>query len=219
MKLIAIDTTTEACSAALLVNDIVKEQYELAPRQHAELILPMIDSLLSDASLTLGQLDAIAYTCGPGAFTGIRIGAGVAQGLAFSSDLPVVQVSTLATLAQGNRGKAQFIATAIDARMNEIYFAVYRDTGIVELTGAEIVDRAENIRLTEAGSYFGAGSGWARYHEPLSAVFGQNLTGFDGNQYPHAKNTAKIASVYYKQGRICDAADVAPIYIRNKVTG
>ena len=199
MKLIAIDTTTEACSAALLVNDIVKEQYELAPRQHAELILLMIDKLLSDAGLNLGQLDA--------------------QGLAFSSDLPVVQVSTLATLAQGNRGKAQFIATAIDARMNEIYFAIYRDAEIVELTGAEIVDCAENIRLTEAGSYFGAGTGWARYHQPLSAIFGQNLTGFDGNQYPHAKNAAKIASVYYKHGRICDAADVAPVYIRNKVTG
>ena len=106
MKLLAIDTSTEACSAALVVNGELSFRYEFAPRRHAELILPMIDDLLADAELSLTQLDGLGFGRGPGAFTGVRIATGVIQGLALSADLPVVPISSLAALAQGAKDKA-----------------------------------------------------------------------------------------------------------------
>ena len=219
MKLIALDTSTEACSAALFYNNDMLSRFELAPRRHGELILPMIDSLLAEAQLSLTQLDAIAFACGPGAFTGLRIAAGVTQGLAYSSDLPVIPVSTLATLAQGSRQKAECIAAAIDARMNEVYFGLYRGNGIVEATGPEIVDRPENIKLQISGSCFGVGTGWSVYSTILKETIGPKLSGFDANQYPAAENAAKIAVSYYIEGRIITAAEVSPVYLRNRVTG
>lgn len=102
MKILAIDTATEACSAALHVDGVVTTKYEIAPRKHAELILTMVDELLSGSNLSLIQLDALAFGRGPGAFTGVRIATGVIQGLAMSADCPVVPVSTLAALAQGD---------------------------------------------------------------------------------------------------------------------
>jgi len=100
MKLLAVETSTEACSAALYIDGIVNERFELTPKEHTRLILPMIDSLMSDAGLKPQQLDALAFGCGPGSFTGVRIATGVIQGIAFGADLPVVPVSTLAAIAQ-----------------------------------------------------------------------------------------------------------------------
>src|SRR5690554_2590516 len=100
MKILAIETATEACSAALLIDDAILERYELAPQRHNRLILPMIESLLAEAGIKISQVDAVAFGRGPGSFTGVRIAAGVAQGIAFGADLPVVPVSTLAALAQ-----------------------------------------------------------------------------------------------------------------------
>ena len=100
MKLLAVETSTEACSAALYIDGIVNERFELAPKEHTKLILPMIDSLMSDAGLKPQQLDALAFSCGPGSFTGVRIATGVIQGIALGADLPVVPVSTLAAIAQ-----------------------------------------------------------------------------------------------------------------------
>ena len=99
MKILAIETATEACSAALLSDDDIVERYEVAPRKHNELILPMCEAVLAECSVSLKQLDAIAFGCGPGAFTGVRIAAGVTQGIAYAHDLPVALVSTLANLA------------------------------------------------------------------------------------------------------------------------
>ena len=110
MKLLAVETSTEACSAALYIDGIVNERFELAPKEHTKLILPMIDSLMSDAGLKPQQLDALAFSCGPGSFTGVRIATGVIQGIALGADLPVVPVSTLAAIAQDffdNNSKAQ----------------------------------------------------------------------------------------------------------------
>ena len=131
MKLLALDTATEACSAAVWVDGGVAERYLLAPRRHAALIMPMIEDVLAEAGLGVGHLDAIAFGRGPGAFTGIRIAVGITQGIAFAADVPVVPISTLAALALGAAREFEqtHIATALDARMGEIYWGVYRVDG------------------------------------------------------------------------------------------
>ncbi|MGB5065729.1 MAG: tRNA (adenosine(37)-N6)-threonylcarbamoyltransferase complex dimerization subunit type 1 TsaB, partial [Candidatus Competibacter sp.] len=142
MKLLALDTATDACSAAVWVDGVVHERYELAPRRHAALILPMIEAVLAEAGLRPAQLDAVAFGRGPGAFTGVRIAVGIAQGIAFAADLPVVPVSTLAALALGvgrETGHAR-LAVALDARMSEVYWGTYVVTADdAELLGEERV--------------------------------------------------------------------------------
>ena len=124
MKILALDTSTEACSAALLIDTEIHQRYEVAPREHGALILPMIETLLSEAGCAPTQLDALAFGRGPGAFVGVRIATGVAQGIAFAADLPVIPVSSLAAMAQSvEHGN---VYSAIDARMNEVYWGAYR---------------------------------------------------------------------------------------------
>ena len=149
MKLLAIDTATEACSAALYIDGNILEKYEVAPRQHAELILPMIDALLAEAELELASLDGLAFGRGPGAFTGVRIATGIVQGLAFASDLPVVPVSTLAAMAQGAANQSNTILSAIDARMGEIYWAIFTvgDDGLVKPQSDEQVTKPEVLNI------------------------------------------------------------------------
>ena len=222
LKLIAFDTSTEACSAALYVNGEILSRYELAPRRHAELILPMIDSLLSEAQLSLKQLDAIGFGQGPGAFTGVRIATGVAQGLAFSANLPVIPVSSLAALAHGVKNNADHIIAAIDARMGEIYYGVYQinDHGIVEILGEEHVCSPDQITIPDTITVcYGAGSGWSRYEKILSRYSGKKLAGFDGDRYPNAVDVAMLAASAFKLGMSVTADQVLPVYLRNKVTG
>src|SRR5215831_4430849 len=126
-RLLAIETATESCSAALLIGDAVIERCEIAPRRHAELILPMIESLLGEAGVTRRQIDGIAVGRGPGAFTGVRLAISVAQGLALGLDIPVVPVSSLAALAQDAPAKQSgSILAVIDARMGEVYSGTFQ---------------------------------------------------------------------------------------------
>src|ERR1700752_3189626 len=126
MKLLAIDTATEQCSAAVRVEGRCVARCVPTPRGHTELILPMVEEVLAEAGLTLKQLDAIAFGRGPGAFTGVRIAIGVAQGLAYASDLPLVPISNLAAVAQQNASGDGDILVCMDARMNEVYWGVFR---------------------------------------------------------------------------------------------
>lgn len=218
MKILALDTSTEACSAALYVDGETISRYELAPRRHAELILPMIDSLLTEADIRLQGLDTIAFGRGPGAFTGIRIATGIAQGLAFSASLPVTPVSTLAAIAYSVKDNAEYIATAIDARMNEIYFGIYKGNDTVELVGDEFVIPPDNITLSITGKYFGAGSGWSSYKDSLCATFNEQLSGYDSERYPHATDIASIAVHAYANGMVENPHEISPVYLRNRVT-
>src|SRR5687767_3120441 len=159
MKLLALDTSTEACSVALAIGDDVVERFELEQR-HGERLLGMVDELLTQGGIALTQLDAIAFGRGPGSFTSLRIGAGVVQGLAFGADLPVVPVSSLAALAQGSG--APKVLAAFDARMRQVYYGAFvrAGDGLVTPAGPEVVIDPAKLPLPEGTSWTGTGSGW-----------------------------------------------------------
>ncbi len=221
MKLLAIETATEACSAALLIGGELRMRYEFAPRRHTELILPMCDSLLREAGIQASQLDAIAFGRGPGSFTGVRIAAGVAQGIAFAWDLPVVPVSTLAILAQEAilQISAPLILSAIDARMQEVYWGIYRrgTNGLVTSVIDESVIQPQAVFPPVEGRYYGVGSGWKTYREALSQNNSVNLTGYDGDLLPKARFVIPLAEFAYTMGHVVAAEDALPVYLRNEV--
>ena len=166
MKLLAFETATEACSVALYLDGEVRERFEVAPRRHAELALPMAQALLDEAGIARAQLDAIAVGRGPGAFTGVRLAIALAQGIALALDRPVVPVSTLAVLAAGAPadGPARILA-AIDARMGEVYAGAFGRQGAALVTlDLERVLAPEAVTLPEsgpAGPWQGVGTGFA----------------------------------------------------------
>ena len=221
MKLLAIDTATEACSAALHVNGEVHFQYEIAPQKHADLILPMVEKLLADASITLNQLDAIAFGRGPGSFTGVRIATSVTQGLAYGADVPVVPVSTLAAMAQGvfvekNETK---VLTAIDARISEVYWGAYRldENNLMQLQGEECVVAPDNVPVPQGGDWVGAGTGWESYQEQLQTRLGTCVKQFDGQCFPHARDIISLALPQLESGHTVPAEQAIPVYLRDKV--
>lgn len=167
MKLLAVDAATEACSVALLTGDSIYERHVVSPRGHAQRLLNMVDEVTTEAGMTLKSLDAIAFDRGPGSFTGVRVGTSVTQGLAFGADLPVIPVSSLATIAQGvwrETGHTQ-VLSVIDARMGEVYWGYYiAKEGVMELQGTEHVTKAEAITPAD-GEWYGAGTGWHAYRQ------------------------------------------------------
>lgn len=221
MKIIAIETSTEACSAALLLDDAVSAAYQLAPRGHTELILPMIDDLLARAGLERSQLEAVAFGRGPGAFTGVRIATGVAQGIAFALNIPVTPVSTLAALAHRvwRETGHQKIAVAIDARMGEVYWGCYHveGSGKVILHGEEQVCAPQAVPALVGDGWTGAGSGWESYGETLHARLGHHLREVIEGQYPHAHDIALLGEAMLNQGLAVDSTSAMPVYLRDQV--
>ncbi|MCG7981750.1 MAG: tRNA (adenosine(37)-N6)-threonylcarbamoyltransferase complex dimerization subunit type 1 TsaB [Candidatus Thiodiazotropha lotti] len=221
MKLLAIETATEACSAALLIDDQIELRYEIKPRGHSELILGMMDGLLADAGLSANQLDAMAFGRGPGSFTGVRIATGVIQGAAFAADLPVVPVSTLAALAQRayrEKGEPNLL-TAFDARMGELYWAGYRvdSNEIVRLVMDEQVSNAQQVRLPLDEEWYGVGSGWGVYGPQLGERLGESLLGYKADLYCSARDVATLAGVDFEAGLAVSAERALPVYLRNDV--
>ncbi len=221
LRLLAIETATEYCSVALYQDGEVIERYEHAPRRHASLVLPWVEALLSEADVALSQLDAIAFGRGPGSFTGLRIAAGVTQGLAFGAGVPVVPVSTLAALARGAceaTGKTHILA-ALDARMKEVYWGAYHleANGNAVLSGEERVCLPEAVPAPEGEGWFGAGSGWGSYAEPLSIRCALNREECLPDQQPHAADVARLAAIQYRHGRAIPPDQAAPIYLRDNV--
>ena len=174
MKILAIDTSGDACSAALLIDSELTQRLEREPRRHGELVLGMMEGLLARAGIGLTQLDAMAFGRGPGSFTGVRIATSVVQGAAFGADLPVVPVSTLAALAQGHyrsSGSSRVLA-ALDARMGELYWGPYRlsDGNLMRPVSAEEVAAPEMVSIPEDGDWSGTGSGWDAYGDAINGV-------------------------------------------------
>ncbi len=220
MKLLAIDTATEACSAALSIDGKIRERYEVVANQHSKLILPMVDSLLAEAGLQPQDLNALAFGRGPGSFTGIRIATGVVQGIAFALDLPVVPVSNLAALAQDffNIHPENIAYVAADARMAEIYWGVYQrnSQGFAELLGKESVIPAGSIEFPELTGV-GIGTGWLTYSDSLLARLGHRISRFEDDNLPRASAIAKLGLESYKNGLAVSAEFALPVYLRDKV--
>jgi tRNA threonylcarbamoyladenosine biosynthesis protein TsaB len=222
MKLLALDTSTDACSCALYINGEIQERFTIVPRQHSALILPMIDELLAIAALKVQQLDALAFGCGPGSFMGLRIASGIAQGIAFAAQLPVIPVSSLATLAQAaflEQGVEKILA-CLDARMNEVYYGLYRldkEKGIVYVEGDECVGAPQQISLPADGGWYGVGSGWISYAEQLLTHCGQVIHAYQGEKYPQARAMLPLALHAWQEGKTVTAAEALPVYLRNKV--
>jgi tRNA threonylcarbamoyladenosine biosynthesis protein TsaB len=221
MKLLAFDTTTEACSCALYLEGEITVRREIAPRKHAALILPMADELLTEAGLKPTQLEGIAFGRGPGSFTGLRIASGVAQGIAFAADIPVAPISSLATLAQVAYIEygAENVLAAIDARKSEIYWGRYviDKKGIMRCDGEEHVCAPQEVSLPDVGHWYGVGSGWATYAEVLSTQLGEKLEYYQGEKYPQASAMIPLALAAFIEGKIVSAEDALPVYLRNKV--
>jgi tRNA threonylcarbamoyladenosine biosynthesis protein TsaB len=220
MKLIAIETATEACSVALWIDGEVHERFELAPRRHAELVLPWADALLAEAGIAKSQLDAIAVGRGPGAFTGVRLAIALAQGVALALDRPAVAVSTLAALAmrvdprEGDR-----ILAAIDARMGEVYLGAFARNaeGLVTPIESEQLVRLDAIAPRTGGDWIGVGTGFDADNGALVRVLGESLAHVDATALPHAADVARLAARAFANGEAVAPERIEPAYLRDKV--
>ncbi len=218
VKLLGIETATEACSAAVLVDEEVVERFEIVPRKHNELILPMCEAVLADAGVSLKQLDGVAFGCGPGAFTGLRIAASVTQGIALAHDLPVASISTLANLAfQAPVNIEDLVMPVIDARMEEVYWGIYKKIPHdVEMISEERVQAPEQISIDEKIAC-GLGTGWGTYKEILNQEISIDSKNVLGQALPHAEVTVRLAKNKYLNQQMVDAMHALPVYLRNQV--
>lgn len=219
MKLLAFETATEACSVAVWDSGRVLERFELAPRRHAELALPWADAVLAEAGIARAQLDAIAVGRGPGAFTGVRLAIGLAQGIALALDRPVLPVSTLAALALRAPADADHILSAIDARMGEVYTAAFRreGEGVAPLSD-ERVWAPDAVELpTSAQRWDAVGTGLAALDAALQARLQPRLGRVDAAALPHAADVARLAALDFAAGKAIAAELIEPAYLRNNV--
>ncbi|MFO3920007.1 tRNA (adenosine(37)-N6)-threonylcarbamoyltransferase complex dimerization subunit type 1 TsaB [Enterobacter hormaechei] len=222
MRILAIDTATEACSVALWNDGTTFAHFEECPREHTQRILPLVKTILTEGNTSLTDLDALAYGRGPGSFTGVRIGIGIAQGLALGADLPMIGVSTLATMAQGawRMTGATRVLAAIDARMGEVYWAEYtRDENGVwhgEETEAVLKPEAVTGRLKQlSGEWATVGTGWPAWPEMAKDT---GLTLVHGNMLlPAAEDMLPIACQLLAAGKTVAVEHAEPVYLRNTV--
>ena len=220
MNILAIETATEACSVALIHGQDIIARSEIAPRRHTELVLPMADALLAEAGIGRHALDAIAVGRGPGAFTGVRLGVSLAQGMALALDLPVITISSLAALAlEAPEDDDAAILAVIDARMGEIYAACYRrdDNGGLIALDDERVCTPQSLWLPDAPTWQVVGTGWATYAAALSERFTGMLRSADGARYPQAAHIAELAIREFNAGRAQAPEHALPVYLRDKV--
>ena len=188
----------------------------VAGQRNSELLLPMVDALLAAHGVTPRSLDGIAFGSGPGAFTGVRIACGVAQGIAFGIDVPVVGIGTLLALAEA--AGAQRVVCCLDARMGEVYQAAYevRGDGRHEVHAPGLYKPGAMPQLP-GGQWTGCGSGFAAHRAALEARYAGSLERVVENLTPHAREIALLAAREFARGNGVDAADAAPLYVRNKV--
>ncbi|MFS1523377.1 tRNA (adenosine(37)-N6)-threonylcarbamoyltransferase complex dimerization subunit type 1 TsaB [Microbulbifer sp. 2304DJ12-6] len=223
MKILALDTTSGACSVACYSNGQIAARFVQAERGHTQRLLPMVDEVLVDAGIALSDLDAVAVSRGPGSFTGLRIAISCAQGLAFSADLPVVPVSSLSALALGARrthpewGDAP-IVSMLDARMGQVYWGVFTAQSPNDSLLPEAVKSPEQVVLslqeaTLSAPLYGAGPGW--HYDRLRAV---PVAGIDQNVPIRAEDILQLAMPLWQAGAAITAETLEPRYLRNQIT-
>jgi tRNA threonylcarbamoyladenosine biosynthesis protein TsaB len=221
MKLLALDTSTEFLSLALQLGEQAFKHYQHAGNASSELILPQIQALLDSAKIKLNDLDGIAFGAGPGAFTGVRVACGVAQGLGFGAGLPVVGVNTLLAVAQASG--ADKVIVCLDARMGEIYHAAFEKTNgeWLEISATKVIKPEASPMLASGTSlgkmWLGAGSGWAVYGDILRKIYAENLADVNAEITPTAEAILQLAKPTFISGLAKPASEAAPIYIRNRV--
>ncbi len=218
MPILALETATEACSVAIILDDgQIVSRYELAPRLQTQLLLPMVDELLAEAQLAAAQLTAIAYSCGPGSFTGVRVAAAAAQGLAFGWDLPVLAISSLQTLAQTAHRVCGYehVVSIFDARMNEVYIAAYRlEKGLMRAITAETLCPPNRLPAMPVQPWYVVGNGGI-YAEAIQQQI--SIAGLQVDLYPHAFDVAQLAQHAWQLG-LARAPELAlPVYLRDSV--
>lgn len=220
MKILALDTATEACSVALDIDGRILDRYEEIERGHAERLLPLIDAVLAEGGIALGALDAIAFGRGPGGFTGVRLAASVVQGLAFGAGLGVVPVSNLAAVAQRAADQcpqARRVLAINDARMREVYWAEFGAPGPVTARGAEHVSAAAAVVLpTEGVPWVAAGRGLAAWPELAERCRAAGATVLE-SLLPRAREILTLASPLVAAGQAQPPEQALPVYVRDRV--
>jgi len=230
MNILAIDTATEACSVALQHNGIRITRFEICPQQHSQRLLPMVDEVLKEANITLNDLDLLAFGRGPGSFTGVRIATGMIQGLALGTGLKVAGISTLEAMAVETAAKmndeSAIIAVASDARMDEVYFAVYSHTpdGVNRIIDEQVcppemaLEQLDSMDQEVSKKIVTAGTGWTAY-EKLSEWRANTCDeSHEDVSLPNAEYMLSLASKAQETGDVFDAVNVEPVYLRDKVT-
>lgn len=217
--LLALDTATSVCSVALAAGGATHELVREVGQRHTEHLLPMVDELLTAHARTLAECEAIAFGAGPGSFTGLRVACGVAQGLAFGIDRPVIPVSNLAALALDvfeRRPAVRRVLVAQDARMNEAYCAAYgfADGDLIELAPAQLAAPDQLVRLADLHAAQAiAGSALQSFADDLRAFGGERVA----DAAAGARSIAELALVALRAGAVVDAAAAAPLYVRDRV--
>lgn len=222
MKLLAIETSTDACSVGVWLDGEVIADHRLAAQQHAALVLPMIDALMAGAGIDVKQLDGIVYGQGPGSFTGVRIGVALTQGIALGADVGVIGISTLQSMAHAvwQTSKEANIAVSLDARMGEVYFATYAgdDRGQLLSLAPECVCPPDKLVVPHTTQpWIWAGSGAEQYAEILRSQYSVEANQIAANVWPHAENLLALALPRVMAGELRAAEDAMPVYLRNKV--
>lgn len=221
MRLLAIDTATEACSVAVQTPQGVFERWVEAPREHGDRVLGMVDAVFEEAGIATTDLDAIAFGRGPGAFTGVRIATALVQGMAAALDRPVVPVSTLAAIAQGvhrRTGHRQVLA-ALDARMGEVYWGAWAldEGGVMRAADEECVAVPAAVPQPAGSGWVGAGTGWSRYEDILTERIGDALAACLGHALPAARDLLPTAAAAFGAGEAVPAEQALPVYLRDRV--
>ncbi len=220
--ILAIDTTTDLCSAALSKGGQIYSRKVAAPREHAQRLLSLIDGLLLEAEVKLNQLDAVAFGCGPGSFTGIRIATGIAQGLAFGAGVPVIPISTLRAIAwvTAQQFGATQVMTALDARQHEVYWGLYKADKkfLMKRYKEEGVYAPKSVPLPKTlNAWVGSGAGWQAYLGPLTEATGNAQAALYEDILPEAEAIVQLALADFAQGLAIPAEQAHPTYIRHKV--
>lgn len=216
MKILALDTSTDYCSVALWQDGSIDTRDTSAGQSHSQLLLPMVDELLRRHAIVLKDLNGIAFGCGPGSFTGLRIACGVTQGLAFGAGLQVVGISTLLALAEAT--KSERAVCCLDARMGEIYHAAYmRADGEWRTVHAASLCAPDAAPSLPAGAWTGCGSGFAAHEQALKRRYAGSLSEVRPEVYPHAREIAQLGARELEHGNGMSAEQALPVYIRDKV--